>query len=545
MSKHFVTYAGTLLLLTCLSSPVRADIEAIQGAVMGPIQTVLQEAKAIQEDLNEIKEELRSAAEGVSGPIKDAAKAVNDAKAQVQSGVEMANSIKADPMAAMGNKMPGFLGDLDIADQEMLQSAIKGNYLMQIPKASEIISNSKSSALSVISGAKEMAQSATSEVRSAAGNVTSAATAVQSTANATVSKAGSQQSIIASPQTTQTNVSSQAFEPVAAQNMLQTAPEVASIKAIQPARQAFTTQVLSATSGIAASQAKIQAGMNNISDVQNSLNALKADIAQNEPVTTSVAAQLQSGSDSAGPVQSKLGDLKASIAQSQEAVAAANAKVQTGVNSVSEIKSKLGALKADMAQNQPAAANSLASTEAKKAAKINAKEISQGVSAVKKSSERLKSGFRQPAVIKNEIRALDKGAWLLPDETVKTASYSHSETLMFGAESGSSDIPDGVIFNGDYDETVMPETMVDYCKFGVDKLNDVTMIQNCMKELIKHMSDKDSQAAMEGKAIHTKMMSQVVIAAVAESMALKNTAANYGEKLDKQEEDMEIGRAHV
>ena len=439
MSKHFVTYAGTLLLLTCLSSPVRADIEAIQGAVMGPIQTVLQEAKAIQEDLNEIKEELRSAAEGVSGPIKDAAKAVNDAKAQVQSGVEMANSIKADPMAAMGNKMPGFLGDLDIADQEMLQSAIKGNYLMQIPKASEIISNSKSSALSVISGAKEMAQSATSEVRSAAGNVTSAATAVQSTANATVSKAGSQQSIIASPQTTQTNVSSQAFEPVAAQNMLQTAPEVASIKAIQPARQAFTTQVLSATSGIAASQAKIQAGMNNISDVQNSLNALKADIAQNEPVTTSVAAQLQSGSDSAGPVQSKLGDLKASIAQSQEAVAAANAKVQTGVNSVSEIKSKLGTLKADIAQNQPAAANSLASTEAKKAAKVNAKEISQGISAVKKSSERLKSGFRQPVVINKEIRALDKGAWLLPDETVKTASYSHSETLMFGAESGSSE----------------------------------------------------------------------------------------------------------
>ena len=179
--------------------------------------------------------------------------------------------------------------------------------------------------------------------------------------------------------------------------------------------------------------------MNNISDVQNSLNALKADIAQNEPVTTSVAAQLQSGSDSAGPVQSKLGDLKASIAQSQEAVAAANAKVQTGVNSVSEIKSKLGTLKADIAQNQPAAANSLASTEAKKAAKVNAKEISQGISAVKKSSERLKSGFRQPVVINKEIRALDKGAWLLPDETVKTASYSHSETLMFGAESGSSE----------------------------------------------------------------------------------------------------------
>ncbi len=124
------------------------------------------------------------------------------------------------------------------------------------------------------------------------------------------------------------------------------------------------------------------------------------------------------------------------------------------------------------------------------------------------------------------------------NETIKTASYQHTETLMFGAEGGLSDIPDGVVSNGDYDETIIPESLVNYCKFGVDKLNDVTMMQNCLKELIKHMSDKDSQVAAEGKAIHTKILSEAIIAAVSESMALKNAAANYGEKLDKQEEDM-------
>ncbi len=164
MLKRFLTYAGMFLLLTGISAPAKADIEAIQGAVMGPIQTVLQEAKAIQEDLNEIKAELRSAAEGVAGPIKEAAKTVNDAKDKVQSGIEMTNNVKADPLATMGNKMPGFLGDLDVVDQEKLQEAIKGNYLMQMPKA-------------------------VSDVRSAVGDVTSAAASATSKINSVAGKA--------------------------------------------------------------------------------------------------------------------------------------------------------------------------------------------------------------------------------------------------------------------------------------------------------------------------------------------------------------------
>ena len=34
MLKRFLTYAGMFLLLTGISAPAKADIEAIQGAVM-------------------------------------------------------------------------------------------------------------------------------------------------------------------------------------------------------------------------------------------------------------------------------------------------------------------------------------------------------------------------------------------------------------------------------------------------------------------------------------------------------------------------------
>lgn len=226
------------------------------------------------------------------------------------------------------------------------------------------------------------------------------------------------------------------------------------------------------------------------------------------------------GREKISEVQRSAGNLKESVALSSEAAPVAN---------------KLKTLKTDKALAKPTVMRSKATAEVKK---VNA--VSDTPKAVNspKPNERLKSGFRQRAIINKEPQVLDKGAWLDKGETIKTASYQHTETLMFGAEDGLSDIPDGVVSNGDYDETIIPETLVNYCKFGVDKLNDVTMMQNCLKELIKHMSDKDSQVAAEGKAIHTKILSEAIIAAVSESMALKNAAANYGEKLDKQEEDM-------
>ena len=226
------------------------------------------------------------------------------------------------------------------------------------------------------------------------------------------------------------------------------------------------------------------------------------------------------GREKISEVQRSAGNLKESVALSSEAAPVAN---------------KLKTLKTDKALAKPAVMRSKATAEVKK---VNAVTDTPKAVNSPKPNERLKSGFRQRAIINKEPQVLDKGAWLDKNETIKTASYQHTETLMFGAEGGLSDIPDGVVSNGDYDETIIPESLVNYCKFGVDKLNDVTMMQNCLKELIKHMSDKDSQVAAEGKAIHTKILSEAIIAAVSESMALKNAAANYGEKLDKQEEDM-------
>lgn len=226
------------------------------------------------------------------------------------------------------------------------------------------------------------------------------------------------------------------------------------------------------------------------------------------------------GREKISEVQRSAGNLKESVALSSEAAPVAN---------------KLKTLKTDKALAKPAVMRSKATAEVKKVNTVT--DTPKAVNSPK-PNERLKSGFRQRAIINKEPQVLDKGAWLDKGETIKTATYQHSETLMFGAEDGLSDIPDGVVSNGDYDETIIPESLVNYCKFGVDKLNDVTMMQNCLKELIKHMSDKDSQVAAEGKAIHTKILSEAIIAAVSESMALKNAAANYGEKLDKQEEDM-------
>lgn len=147
-------------------------------------------------------------------------------------------------------------------------------------------------------------------------------------------------------------------------------------------------------------------------------------------------------------------------------------------------------------------------------------------------------GFRQRAIIKKDVQPLQQGAWLETLEPIKIAVYNNPEILMFGAEASSEEIPDGVVDNGEYEETIMTEKMLELCRFGKDKLNDTSMIQNCMKDLIKHQSDSDSQVAEQGKTIHTQLVAEAVVATVSESMAMKNIAANYVDKLDKQEEDL-------
>lgn len=143
MIKRFVTYLAIPLALFGFASLAQADIEAPQ-TVIGTIKSGIEEARAVQEELNQIQADLRSAAEGVAGPIKDAAKTVNDAKKQVEDNVnaakekvEAAKNATSDPegaLSTMGSKMPGFVSSVDTNNQEEVQSAVKKNYFAQRPK---------------------------------------------------------------------------------------------------------------------------------------------------------------------------------------------------------------------------------------------------------------------------------------------------------------------------------------------------------------------------------------------------------------------------
>ena len=148
----------------------------------------------------------------------------------------------------------------------------------------------------------------------------------------------------------------------------------------------------------------------------------------------------------------------------------------------------------------------------------------------------LKRGFRQRAIIKNTTTQ-DKGAGRLISEPVKLASYKSTTTLMFGAEESTDYIPDGVVNNGKYEETIIPASLVEYCNIGVDKLNDPTVMEECLKEIIRHQSDEDSQVAAEGKKVTNKIKAEDIIASVISSMQMKNIAANYQEEVaDKFDE---------
>ena len=179
-----------------------------------------------------------------------------------------------------------------------------------------------------------------------------------------------------------------------------------------------------------------------------------------------------------------------------------------------------------------AAATGQAVTPATSAATPSA-AIEAAPAAVKTQPAR--RSFRQRATIKKDNQA----SLFELKQSVNLAAGSYSETLMFGAEDSGESIPDGVIHNGEYEETIIPDTIVDYCNIGVDQLQDTSVMQNCLKQLITHQSDSDNQVAEEGKALFTKATAEIAIATVAESMQQKVIAAKYQEQVqDKREETL-------
>ena len=187
-------------------------------------------------------------------------------------------------------------------------------------------------------------------------------------------------------------------------------------------------------------------------------------------------------------------------------------------------------------QTAPAAVSSAAAgqaaTPATSAATPSA-AVEAAPAAVKTQPAR--RSFRQRATIKKDNQA----SLFELKQSVNLAAGSYSETLMFGAEDSGESIPDGVIHNGEYEETIIPDTIVDYCNIGVDQLQDTSVMQNCLKQLITHQSDSDNQVAEEGKALFTKATAEIAIATVAESMQQKVIAAKYQEQVqDKREETL-------
>ncbi len=118
-----------------------ADVEAPQ-AVFGQIESGVKEATAIKDELGKMQEEMRSAMEGVAGPIKQAVATGMDAAAQAKSAAAQAQSMASDPtgtamsavdgglsLPSLNLKQPSFIKDVD--DQEETSKAIVANYMVQ------------------------------------------------------------------------------------------------------------------------------------------------------------------------------------------------------------------------------------------------------------------------------------------------------------------------------------------------------------------------------------------------------------------------------
>ncbi len=131
-----------------------ADIESIQGTVLGPIKTGLEEARSVQQDLNEIQQDIRSAAEGAMGTVKSAVNTVNSVKNDISNNIsavkDKVNAVQNfanDPegsLQTLGSSMPGFATKVDLNDAKALSSAVQQNYFMQRPKSNTANTSSSS-----------------------------------------------------------------------------------------------------------------------------------------------------------------------------------------------------------------------------------------------------------------------------------------------------------------------------------------------------------------------------------------------------------------
>lgn len=106
------------------------------------------------------------------------------------------------------------------------------------------------------------------------------------------------------------------------------------------------------------------------------------------------------------------------------------------------------------------------------------------------------------------------------------ASRSFSDTLVFADLIGGS-VPDGTT-NGVF---IFSNRLAQECEVDVKDLEDESIMNECIKKLVKEKSSNDAAIAQEAQATYKTIMQETVNALTAESMARKNEAANYETKV--------------
>ena len=491
----------------------------------------MEEAKKLKEDAEKKIQEGKDMVNDVKSQVDeakqmaaDAQAAVNDAKATAQGAIADAKSTVGEVKSTV-NDAKSTVGDAVGTVREEkneLQSAIGGQSGSAAADSSFVDDYVAQYEAGINSDAKIYEQmpaadsEAVSETLPAAGDV--AAEPADEAETALAPAAGDMSAVVA-PE----DMSAQ--QPVAA--VTGAAQTVTGGKQLN--RRPFGRKDM--TAGTAAVQSS---AVSTVTGTLQTAPAAVSSAATGQAATPATSAATPSAAVETAPAAVKTQAVGRSIRTRASAAATPSAAVETAPAAVKtqavgrSIRTRASAAPSAVS----AAATGQAATSATSAATPSA-AVEAAPAAVKTQPAR--RSFRQRATIKKDNQA----SLFELKQSVNLAAGSYSETLMFGAEDSGESIPDGVIHNGEYEETIIPDTIVDYCNIGVDQLQDTSVMQNCLKQLITHQSDSDNQVAEEGKALFTKATAEIAIATVAESMQQKVIAAKYQEQVqDKREETL-------
>ena len=490
--------------------------------MVNDVKSQVDEAKQMAADAQAAVNDAKATAQGAIADAKstvgEVKSTVNDAKSTVGDAVGTVREEKNELQSAIGGQSGSAAADSSFVDDYVAQyeAGINSDAKIyeQMPAAdSEAVSETLPAAGDV---AAEPADEAETALAPAAGDMSAVVAPEDMSAQQPVAAvAGAAQTVTGGKQLNR--------RPFGRKDMTAgtAAVQSSAVSTVTGTLQTAPAAVSSAATGQAATPATSAATPS--AAVETAPAAVKTQAVGRSIRTRASAAPSAVSAAAAGQVATPA----TSVATPSAAVETAPAAVKTQAVGRS-IRTRASAAPSAVS----AAAAGQAATPATSAATPSA-AVEAAPAAVKTQPAR--RSFRQRATIKKDNQA----SLFELKQSVNLAAGSYSETLMFGAEDSGESIPDGVIHNGEYEETIIPDTIVDYCNIGVDQLQDTSVMQNCLKQLITHQSDSDNQVAEEGKALFTKATAEIAIATVAESMQQKVIAAKYQEQVqDKREETL-------